>query len=433
PLYPGSELPIAQFETLDAALLIGSNIRKEQPLLGLFLRQAVVQNKAKISAINMLDYDFHFPLSTRQQVSAKGLVQSIANVASEVAEQTGVKLDDAIGTRASTPNEHEKAIAESLIKGDDSKENAIILGSSALEHFEASTLAAIADWICQYTGAKLVKLPDANSAGAWIAGCIPHRAEHAETVGETGLNAKRMLSESLNAYLLYGVEPGMDSHRSGAALASLESADFVVQCAAFVSDEAMNYADVLLPIATYAETSGTYINCEGRVQMSRAAAEPKGEARPGWKVLRVLANYLELDGFDHVDIADVRSDFVLGNEQIISQRGALVNEIPLGLEDDALYRHTETPMYRLDATLRHADALQQTADSPKPMVGLNAHMLSKLGLNSGDRVRVTQADQQIELPLVLDDRLLNNQAFIPAGFHETSALSGLDALTIEAC
>ncbi len=431
PLYPGSELPIAQFESLDAALLLGSNIRKEQPLLGLYLRQAVVKNGAQISAINLLDYDFNFPLVTNKQVTAKDLAQSIANVASEIAAQAGVSLDAAINARASNPDDAERAIAKSLLRGDDANK-AVIIGQGAINHFEASTVAAIADWICQQTGAKLVKLPEANAAGAWIAGCIPHRAEHAETVAETGLNAKRMLSDTLNAYLLYGVEPGLDAHRSGEALQSLEAADFVVQCAAFVSDEAMNYADVLLPIATYAENSGTYINCEGRVQLSRAAAKPKGEARPGWKVLRVLANYLELDGFEHVDLADVRDDFVLGDEQIVSQRGALVNDIPVQLDDAAVYRHVETPMYRLDATLRHANALQQTADNPAPVVGLNAKTMSRLGLQAGQNVRVQQGKRKIKLPLALDDRLADNQAFIPAGFHETSALSGLDAITIEA-
>ncbi len=432
PLYPGSELPIADFDRLDAALLVGSNIRKEQPLLGLSIRHAAVKNGAVISAINMLDYDFHFPLAQQVLTNAQALVGKLAEVACAVAESKGLALDAVIATRAGEIGDVAKAMAESLL--DDAKTSkAIILGASALNHFEASTLSAIAAWICQQTNCKLVKLADANSAGAWIAGCVPHRAEHAENVVKTGLNAKRMMIENLHAYLLYGVEPGLDAHRSGEALAALENADFVVQCTSFVSDEAMNYADVLLPIASYTENSGTYINCEGRVQASRAAAEPKGEARPGWKVLRVLGNYLELDGFDYIDLVDVQDDFVLGDEQIVAQGGALVNDIPLSLDDDAIYRHIETPMYRLDASLRHADALQQTMDNPSPAVGLNAATISSLGLNEGVNVRVTQGEHSVELPLVLDPRLTDRTAYIPAGFYETSALSGLDALAIEAC
>ncbi|MEE9446816.1 MAG: NADH-quinone oxidoreductase subunit NuoG [Arenicellales bacterium] len=431
PLYPGSELAIAEFETLDAALLVGSNIRKEQPLLGLFLRQAAVKNSAEISAINLVDYDFHFPLANKQQVTAKGFVQSLANVALAVSKAAKVDLDESISLRATTPDAAEKAIAKSLLNKK-AERKAIILGSTALNHFEATALAAIADWICHHTSAKLVKLPEGNSAGAWVAGCVPHRAEHGDAVGETGLNAKRMLTESeaLHAYLLYGVEPGLDAHRSGEALGALEAADFVVQCSAFTSDEALLYADVLLPIATYTETSGSYINCAGRVQGSRAAADPAGEARPGWKVLRVLANYLELDGFEHKSLADVQDDFVLGNEQIISQRGAMLNEIPLNLEADVVYRHVETPMYRTDMMLRHATALQKTSDNPSPAVGLNASTIQALGLAAGEQVQVKQGAVEISLPLVEDNRMLDNSAFIPAGLYETSVLSGLDALTI---
>ena len=431
PLYPGSELEISQFELLDTVLLLGSNIRKEQPLLGVALRQAAVKNSASISAINLVDYDFHFPLETNKIVSPDAMVQSLANVAVAVANKTGVSLDAAIQKRATKPGEPEQKIAASLLNpGDASK--TIILGAAALGHFEASTLAAIAAWLCEQTGSKLVKLPEANSAGAWVAGCVPHRAEHGKEVVKTGLNAKAMMAESLPAYLLYDVEPGMDASRSGEALQSLESADFVVQCAAFVSNEAMNYADVLLPIAHYTENSGTYINCEGRVQASRAAAEPYCEARPGWKVLRVLGNYLELEGFDYIDLADVQDDFVLADEKIVSQAGAQVNDRPQKIDAKAIYRYVETPMYRLDATLRHAAALQKTMDTPKPAVGLNEKTLGSLGLTAGTEVTVAQGDISLKLPLELDNRLPDRQAFIPAGFSETSALSGYEPITLEA-
>ncbi len=431
PLYPGSELEIAGFESLDAVLLLGSNIRKEQPLLGVALRQAAVKNAASISAINMLDYDFHFPLANNRLTKPADMVQSIANIAAALAEKAGVDLDKDIQKRATNPDATEQAIAETLL-GDDNARKAIILGAGALNHFEASTLAAIAAWICEQTGCKLVKLPEANSAGAWVAGCVPHRAEHGKDIAQTGLNAKAMLAEPLSAYLLYDVEPGLDAQRCGEALQALESADFVVQCAAFVSDEAMNYADVLLPIAHYTENSGSYINCEGRVQSSRAAAEPSGEARPGWKVLRVLGNYLELEGFDYLDLADVQDDFVLGDEQIIAQHGARVNDRPNKIDGKAVYRYVETPMYRLDATLRHAAALQQTADTPNPAVGLNEKTLASLKLSPGGEVSVHQGEIEVKLPLEQDNRLPDNQAFIPAGYSETSALSGYEPIPLEA-
>jgi len=430
PLYPGSELEIEQFESLNAVLLLGSNIRKEQPLLNVALRQAAVKHDASISAINMLDYDFNFPLVSNKQAAPVDMVNSLANVAAVVAKISELKLDKDIQTRTTKADALECTIAESLLSSD-AQSKAIILGAGALNHFEASTLAAIAAWICEQTGSKLIKLPEANSAGAWVAGCVPHRAEHGKDVASTGLNAKAMLVEPLSAYVLYDVEPGLDAQRSGEALQSLESADFVVQCAAFVSNEAMNYADVLLPIAHYTENSGSYINCEGRVQASRAATEPLAEARPGWKVLRVLGNYLELEGFDYIDLADVQDDFVLSDEQIISQAGARVNDRPVEIDSKLIYRYVETPMYRLDATLRHADALQQTLDTPLPSVGLNEKTLASLGLEAGIEVSVRQGEIEVKLPLVLDNRLLDNQAFIPAGFSATAALSGYEPVHVE--
>lgn len=431
PLYPGSELEISRFESLDTVLLLGSNIRKEQPLLNVDLRQAVVKNAASVSAINMLDYDFNFPLANNKITAPGALVQCLANVAASVAEQKSVSLDADIQKRVANPGVEEQAIAASLLSGEGTSK-AIILGSGALNHFEASTLSAIAAWICKQTDSKLVKLPEANSAGAWVAGCVPHRAEHGKDVAKTGLNAKAMLSEPLSAYLLYDVEPGLDATRSGEALQALESADFVVQCAAFVSDEAMNYADVLLPIAHYTENSGSYINCVGRVQASRAAAEPFCEARPGWKVLRVLGNYLELEGFDYIDLSDVQDDYVLGDEQIVSQAGARVNDSPRKIDSKAIYRYVETPMYRLDATLRHAAALQQTLDTPLPAVGLNEKTMARLDLTPGTQLIVAQGEIKVSLALELDNRLPDDQAFIPAGYSQTSALSGYEPITLEA-
>ena len=429
PLYPGSELEITHFETLDAVLLLGSNIRKEQPLLGVAMRQAAVNHKAAISALNMRSYDFHFPLAKELLCAPGEMVTALANVAWVVAQNARVALDKEIKQCATKPNEDADAIAVSLLGGEN---KAIILGAGALNHFDASRLTAIASWICEHTGSKLVKLPESNSAGAWIAGCIPQRGPHGTELGTSGLNAKDMLNEEvLSAYLLYDVEPGLDAQRSGDALQALESADFVVQFASFVSHEAMNYADVVLPIAHNTENSGSYINCEGRVQASRAAAEPLAEARPGWKVLRVMGNYLELEGFEHIDLADVQDDFVLAEEQIVSQRSANMNDTAKVIDRAAIYRYQETPMYRLDATLRHASALQQTADTPNPAVSLNQNTLRSLGLAAGQQVSVHQGTRKIKLELELDDRLPDKQAYIPAGYYETSALSGYEPVTIE--
>lgn len=431
PLYPGSELEISQVESLDTALLVGSNIRKEQPILGLYLRQAAVKNKATISVINMVDYDFHFPIETNIQTTAKDLVLQLANVAYSVAKFANLELPKEIAKRASKSNSQAKKIAKTFISSK-GKRKAIFMGTCALHHFEASTLQAIAGWISDATGCKLVNLPEANAAGAWIAGCIPHRTQGGKAADNPGLNAKEMLSDELHAYVLYGAEPGLDAQHSGQALKALAGADFVVQCASYLSDEAQQYADVLLPIAHFYESAGTLVNCEGRVQLTHAAASPLGEARPGWKVLRVMGNYLQLSGFEQINLQEVRDEIALKENLYVAQRGAAeVLAVPVNLSNDKIYLHNETPMYRLDMNLRQAKALQQTADNPAPSVGLNKKVIKKMGLKAGEMVRVSQADASIELPLVLDPRLPDQVAFIPSGFKQTCGLSGLGELTIE--
>ena len=431
PAYPGSELAINEFEKLNTALLVGSNIRKEQPILGLYLRQANVKNGAKIAVVNSVDYDFHFDVQSKAIVAPHQMVTALASVAKALADSIGITLDADIAQRSETSDEA-KAIAQTLLSDGESK--AIIFGSTAMVHAEMCSLLAIGDWIAELTGAKVVRLPQANAAGAWLAGCVPHRGPHSDTVVRTGLNAKRMVSENeaLRAYVLYGVEPGLDMHRSGLAQTAMEQADFVVQCSAFISEEAMNYADVLLPIAHYAEQSGTYINCTGAVQGSRAAAKPAGEARPGWKVLRVMGNYLDVEGFDHITIEDVQDDYVLGFEGIVRQRGMGLKEIPDRVEEGAVQRICETPMYRIDQSVRFAEALQSTADNPAPTVGLNEVTMRRLGLTEGNKANVRQGEAHVELDVVLDQRLPDDCAFVPAGHLQTAALAGLGQLQIEA-
>ncbi len=433
PAYPGSEIEISAFEKLDAALLVGSNIRKEQPILGLFMRQAAVKNGANISAINSVDYDFHFDLSNKIIAAPQKMVASLAAVAKQIASIKGFELDAQIAQRCENFAGAE-GIAQVLLNSD-AQSKAIIFGSTALSHPEMCTLLAIGDWLADATGAKIVRLPQANSAGAWLAGCVPHRGPHGDTVARSGLNARRMVSETeaLRAYVLYGVEPGLDMHRSGMGMSAMEQADFVVQCTAYVSDEALSYADILLPTANYAEQSGTYVNCEGAVQGSRAAAKPIGEARPGWKVLRVMGNYLDVEGFDHVSIEDVQDDYVLGFEGIVSQRGMGFKEIPDRIEENSISRICETPMYRIDQSLRHAAALQSTTDNPAPALGLNTAMIQKLGLNEGGKARVSQGAASVELTVSVDKRIPDNCAFVPAGHLQTAALSGVGSLDIEVC
>ncbi len=430
PLYPGSELPLGNIESLDSVLLLGSNIRKEQPLIGLSLRQAVVKNGCQVSAINPVDYEFHFDKANGWVVAPAGMVTALADVADAVARIKGVNLDEGIVLRVHQTNTSAEAMAQQLC-ADEAQLSAIVLGATALQHPEATTLQAISRWIADQTGAKIVNLPEANSAAAWMAGCIPHRGARNEEIDNPGQPARNMLVDPLRAYLLFGVEPSLDTHRQDQAIQAMIDADFVVQLATYLDDDALKYADVLLPIASFAETSGTYINCNGRVQQAQAAAEPVGSARPGWKVLRVMANYLDLDGFDHIDLADVQDDYVLGAVDIVEQRGAEVFGAPDEINSNGIHRIVETPIYRVDATVRRATALQATSDNPPPSVGLNAHTIEQINVAEGDKVKVQQGERHIEMSVSLDSRLPDQCAYIASGYVETAGLSGPKAVRIE--
>ncbi len=429
PLYPGTELPIAEFENLGQVLLVGSNVRKEQPLLGLFLRQAATKNGCQISALNTVDYDFHFDLHAQRSVTPSALFAGLADIAAEVANRLGIELDERIGSHSKKSNEPAKAMAKSLC-AESGQPKAVILGATAQQHPDAANLQAAARWIADHTGAKLVILPEANSAAAWAAGAVPHRGLNGEVVTKPGLNARQMLVNPLHAYVLLGIEPGLDTHRQDQALQAMIDADFVVQFAAFMDEDAINYADVLLPIGSYAESSGSYINCEGQLQTTVAAAAPVAEARPSWKVLRVLANFLNVPGFDYIDLNDVRDEISLGDIGIIEQRGVELVETPESKSNKQLQRIVDTPIYRVDATVRHADALQRTADNPGPIVGLNQNTADQLDLGDATMVAVEQGKRSALLPLVVNDRWPDGCVYIPSAYRETASLSGTAPVTV---
>ncbi|MDH4134786.1 MAG: NADH-quinone oxidoreductase subunit NuoG, partial [Gammaproteobacteria bacterium] len=286
PAYPGLGLPIREIEMLDTALLVGSNIRKEQPLLGLKLRKAFL-NGANLFAINPVDYEFTFDLKARAISGPAALVASLARVARELATLKGQILPPGAQALATgTVSADEKRIAAGL---HESKRAAILLGNIAQAHPQAAVLRSLADLVAELSGAASGVLSEASSAGGWIAGCLPHRAANNTPSSSAGRTAREMLTQPLKAYLVLGAEPELDSLDGQRAVATLKQAEFVVSISAFRS-RAAEYAHVLLPLAPFTETDGTFVNAEGRMQTFAAAVTPAGEARPGWKILRVLGN-----------------------------------------------------------------------------------------------------------------------------------------------
>ncbi|HEY8554091.1 MAG TPA: NADH-quinone oxidoreductase subunit NuoG [Burkholderiales bacterium] len=422
PLFPSLGMSIADVETLDAVLLIGSNPRKDQPLLGVRLRKAAKRG-ARIMAINPLDWDFAMPVAARLIGKPEDMYGAAAEVAKAVGELRAGPVE-ASWVDALTPRAEARRIAEILTQA---PRKAVLLGPFAAAHPQAAGLRTLARRIAERAGATLGILAEGNGAGAWVAGCVPHRGPLGAAAGP-GRNAMDMLREPRKGYLLYGVEPELDVLDGALAAKAMESADFVVMFTSFKPSAyrsgAIGYAHALLPLAPFSETDGSFVNTEGRVQRFEAAVKPLGEARPGWKILRVLGDRLGLGGFQFSALEEVRAElgFPAMFKPTAGEAGALPAPVRTPLADGQLLRIAEVPLYAVDPIVRRAPALQRTADNPPPAARLNPGEARRFGLEEGVTVIVRTVAGEARLPVRIDTRVPDGCVLIPSGYPETYAL-----------
>ena len=340
---------IASLSQLQRVLVVGSNLRKDHPLFAQRIRQSVRKGCA-LNAINstaeLRTADaWAMPVANAMLSDYGSWVQSLAEIAAAIAADKGVTAP-AAGQATDTA----KAIAKSLMGGE---RKAILLGNAAAHHANASSLLVLANWIGEQTGASVGYLTEAaNTVGAQLANASP---------GDKGLNAGQMLEGKLKAVILLNNEPEFDSAAGIDAVKSLNEAQMVVTLSPFKAN--MSFSDVLLPIAPFTETPGTFVNAEGRIQGFHAVVKPLGDTRPAWKVLRVLANLLGLPGFDFESSQDVLKQIPgsdashvaadkLGNECTAAITSSAADSIPV-----------VASIYQLDGLVRRATSLQLTADA----------------------------------------------------------------------
>ena len=340
---------IASLSHLQSALVIGSNLRKDHPLFAMRLR-AAARKGAVLSVLHDVEHDWAMPVRNKLIAPAGQWVQALADVAVCISAQTGVAAP-APGNQ----NDQGKAIAQSLLSGE---HKAILLGNAAAHHASASSLLALANWIAGQTGATVGYLTEAaNTVGAQLAGAMP---------GPKGLNAGQMLGGALKAVLLLNTEPEFDAADGRAAIAGLNMSQMVVTLSPFKAN--MDFSDVLLPIAPFTETPGTFVSAEGRVQGFHAVVKPLGEARPAWKVLRVLGNMLGASGFDYETAQEVltasRGAEHAGSSSV--QGEILDNASAAAIDVSPSAGHPATAaIYQLDSIVRRAPSLQLTADAKR--------------------------------------------------------------------
>ncbi|MFZ5844186.1 MAG: NADH-quinone oxidoreductase subunit NuoG [Pseudomonadota bacterium] len=351
-LFPALGLPVADLETLDTTLLIGSNLRREQPIAALRLRKST--RTGIVMSVADADYDWNFKLA--EDLISKDLLAEVAGIAKALAEAKAdaVPADAKAVLAGVTTTDAHKRVATNLLK--DGKK-AVLLGAAALEHENAASIRAFAQLIGTISGASVGEFSHgANMAGAFLAGALPHRREGGQAVA-AGRNAVEMFKQGLKAWLLLDVEPEHDSIVGKAGNEALKSAEFIVALTPFADSVAAQYADVLLPIGAFTETSGTYVNVNGVFQSFAAAVPAKGEARPAWKILRVLGNLLNLKGFDHNSSEDVLAELkaVLAR----TPAPAISWKAPTKVSGGSAGR--PLGLYQVDGTVRRAASLQQTA------------------------------------------------------------------------
>ena len=431
PLCPSLGQSLAALETVNAALFIGGNPRKDQPIIGHRLRKAAVAG-AQVMFVNPVDYEFLFDVHAQAVVPPSQMTATLAAVAACFPD-AGSKATEAVreAISAAAPDDTHRNMAQALQEADTAT---VLLGNVAMAHPQFSLIKALAGVIAAASGATLGVLTDgANGAGGWLAGVLPHRGPAGTAVSTAGLDAQAMLAAPRKGYLLFGVEPAHDCANAGQANKALDAAEFVVSIGTFASDAMKAQADVLLPTGPFTETSGTYVNTEGRWQSFSGVATPKDDSRPGWKVLRVLGNQLGLDGFEQHSSEEIR-------DALREQAGTmqLDNSQPAGAvagaeASDGLERIGDVSINAADALLRRAPALQATPDAAVAgLLRLNAAQAEKSAVEDGHTVTVKQGAASTTMAVEISARVPDGCVWVQAGTMAAASLgANFGPITIE--
>jgi NADH-quinone oxidoreductase subunit G len=357
PLHPTLGMPIADVERLDALLVVGANLRREVPILAHRVRKAALRG-GRISFLNPARFEYLFPVAASIVSTPAVQVADLAGVLGAALEAARREAPEHLAAivRAVKIEDAHRALAATLAHGE---RRAVWLGALALRHPAYADLRALAGALAEVSGASFGILAEgANAAGAHLAGALPHRDVGGDAVAKPGLSAREMLASPLKAYVLYGVEPWADA-LSADAMKALNEADTVIAMSAYASEPLKQIADILLPVAGFAESSGTFVNLEGTWQSFTAAARPVGEARPGWKVLRVLGTLLDLPGFEYESSEDVREEVRRRCEAAAPRTSDTRHRASVSTEAATVI---DVPMYHIDALVRRAPSLQRTPE-----------------------------------------------------------------------
>ncbi|ODN66128.1 NADH-quinone oxidoreductase subunit NuoG [Methylophaga muralis] len=405
-----SAMSLADIESSDAIVLLGCNIRSEAPLLAHRVRQSAYAG-GLISDINFFKTDLLMPVDRQVVVNSAQLFVLLSGVAKTLLQRVDETTAKAWRhmMREKAPSATEQNIAMQLANA---HQAVIIVGALANQHPQASAIRSLAALISELTGAHLLILPDANSQALHLAGALPHCDASQEL--KDGLNANAIWEEQLRAYVLFNIEPEFDCADPAAALLALQRAGFVMAINSFQCDSLRDYADVLLPLAAFTETSGTFVGLDHQWQSFTGAVAPPGESRPGWKILRVLGNISKFNGFDYVSSEGVRQELQDQLNRLSSARKSIY--IPAEITNvNGVQLISEVPVYRTDSLVRHSKALQLTPENQfLDTMRISPALAEKYGLHQGDAVQIQQDEFAVSATVLIDEQVAENMAHLAA-------------------
>ncbi len=419
---PWLGMAVADLNQADRILLVGSFLRKDHPLLASRIRYAVKRG-AQANIVHSADDELLMKIANKAIVTPSQMVTTLAQILQALVAEKKASVDASVqalvqGVVATATTQ---AMAKSLSSGE---RTVILLGNFAQQHPQAVQLQLLAQNIAQLSNARFGFLGEAaNSVGGYLAKAMPT---------SDGMNAVAMLASPRKAYLLLNVEAELDTQNGSQALAAMQAADMVVALSAY-KHQATEYADVMLPIAPFTETSGTFVNTEGRVQSFKGTVKPLGEARPAWKVLRVLGNLLNITGFDYDNSETVRDEALAGGDVAAKLNNALHDMVAQAVVTvSGLQRVADVPIHAADAIARRSAPLQATQDALPPRALMHSSEIKKLGLQAGDKVRVKVGQGSAHLALGVDDGLPMGVVRVATAHASTAGLGAMfGAITVE--
>jgi len=431
PLCPSLGLSLESLERVDAALLVGANPRKDQPIAGHRLRKAAVAG-ARVMFVNPADFEYLFNVHARSIVPPSRMAEVLAGIAASL-PGAGGNATDAVrkAIAKASPDATQQAMAKALQAADSA---VVLLGNIATAHPQYSLIRALAGAIASASGATLGILPEAaNSVGGWLAGVLPHRGPAGTALVTSGMNAREMIEQPREGYLLFGVEPAHDCMNPAAASKAVADAEFVVSIAAYASEALRDSADILLPIGPFTETSGTFVSAEGRWQSFSGVASPVGDSRPGWKVLRVLGNQFGLDGFEQTGSEQVRDALRAALGEITLDNHQAAGPVASAVPGSGLERVGDLAIHAIDPLVRRAAALQRTPDAVAAgKARMNAAQAEASGVSGAERVKVIQGEAGTLLELQIDATVPDGCVRIQSGTTAAAALgAAFGAVSIE--